>query len=140
MKQTLKRVRAQPRKATPPVSFRSEETGDRTILLVDESFATATFTRTNTRQPIFLRLGPGLRVVLESRRIAKRRFAQLRIEIAFESGDGEASPATLGPGHVNKFRRRFFLPAQGLAREWASSACAILVPEITTRGHHGKGG
>jgi hypothetical protein len=80
MKQTRKRLRAQPRKATPPVSFRSEETGDRTIIMVDESFSTDSFTRTSTRQPIFLRLGPGLRVVMESRRIAKRRFAQLRIE------------------------------------------------------------
>jgi hypothetical protein len=82
MKQKRRRLRAQPRKATPPVSFRSEETGDRTILLVDESFVTDGHTRTSTRQPIFLQLGPGLVVVLQSRRISKRRFAQLRIEVA----------------------------------------------------------
>jgi hypothetical protein len=82
MKQSRKRVRAQPRKATPPVAFRSEGTGDRTILLVDESFSTDSLTRTNSRQPIFLRLGPGLKVILESRRIAKRRFPLLRIERA----------------------------------------------------------
>lgn len=83
-KNRRKRLRAQPRKATPPVSFRSEETGDRTILLVDESFSTDSFARTNSRQPIFLRLGPGLRILLESRRVAKRRFAQLRIEAVIE--------------------------------------------------------
>jgi len=80
MKQSRKPRRAQPRKATPPVSFRAEETGDRTILLVDESFSTDSLTRTHSRQPIFLRLGPGLKIVLESRRIAKRRFPQLRID------------------------------------------------------------
>ena len=82
MKHSRKRLRAQPRHATPPVSFRSEETGDRTILLVDESFVTNTHTGTNTRQPIFLKLGPGLTVLMQSRRIAKRRFAQLRIEVS----------------------------------------------------------
>jgi hypothetical protein len=82
MKQSRKRLRAQSRAATPPVSFRSEETGDRMILLVDESFVTNAHTRTNTRQPIFLKLGPGLAILMQSRRIAKRRFPQLRIEVA----------------------------------------------------------
>ena len=77
-------MRAQSRKATPPISFRSDETGDRTILLVDESFVTTSLARTSTRQPIFLQLGPGLTILVQSRRIAKRRFAQLRIEVAHQ--------------------------------------------------------
>lgn len=75
--------RAQPRAKTPPISFRDELSGDRTILTIDESFSTNSSTwKTSTRQPIFVRLGSGLLVTMQSRRIAKRRYAQLRIAVA----------------------------------------------------------
>jgi hypothetical protein len=95
MKKTRKPQRAQPRKATPPLLFRSTE-GDRVILMVDESLApTTAWLTTQSRQPIFLKLGPGLAITVESRRIAKRRFAQLRIEkFPSENVDSELA---LGP-------------------------------------------
>src|SRR5438876_10415873 len=73
--------RAQPRSKTPPISFREETSGERVILMIDESFATkfGEVWRTRSRLPIFLQLGPGLAIVLGSRRVAKRRFAELRI-------------------------------------------------------------
>lgn len=90
-----KRLRAQPRKATPPVCFRSDD-GDRSILLVDEGFVTQSFVRTNSRQPIFLKLGPGLVVLMESRRVTKRRYPQLRIEVARAESLATAT-TTVGP-------------------------------------------
>lgn len=74
--------RAQPRCNTPPVSFCEETNGERVILMIDETFRTHSATwRTSSRQPIFLQLGAGLVVTMGSRRVLKRRFAQLRITV-----------------------------------------------------------
>ncbi len=80
----MKKLRkAQPRSKTPPVSFRDEDIGERVVLLVDESFATKSATWISRgRQPIFLKLGPGLEVRMRSARVNKRRYSRLQISVA----------------------------------------------------------
>jgi hypothetical protein len=85
MKRNRKLRRAQPRKATPPVSFRTAG-GERIILMLDEEFTTTAPTSTSSRQPVLLSLAPGLRISLQSRRIQKRRYPALRIEVVSKVG------------------------------------------------------
>jgi hypothetical protein len=82
MRKLKRRLRAQPRSKTPPVSFRGEASGERTVLMLDESFTTAEQVTSSSRQPIFLKLGAGVTVTLASRKVNKRRYPQLRIQIA----------------------------------------------------------
>jgi hypothetical protein len=79
----MKRLkRAQPRSKTPPVSLRGESTGERVVLMLDESHVTTERSASTSRQPIFLRLGAGLTVKVGSRKVNKRRYPLLTICIA----------------------------------------------------------
>jgi hypothetical protein len=81
--------RAQPRSKTPPVSLRGETSGERVVLMLDESHVTTERSASISRQPIFLRLGAGLSLTLSSRKMNKRRYPLLTICIA---GQAEKEP------------------------------------------------